>query len=42
MEIKIITVGSLKSSFLEPAIEEFKKRLNRYCSLEIVELKDEK
>ncbi|MFW5686830.1 MAG: 23S rRNA (pseudouridine(1915)-N(3))-methyltransferase RlmH [Halanaerobium sp.] len=42
MEIKIITVGSLKSSFLEPAIEEFKKRLSRYCSLEIVELKDEK
>jgi len=41
IEIKIITVGSLKSSFLEPGIEEFKKRLSRYCDLEITELKDE-
>jgi 23S rRNA (pseudouridine1915-N3)-methyltransferase len=41
MEINIITVGSLKSSFLEPGIEEFKKRLSRYCNLNIVEVKDE-
>lgn len=41
IEIKIITVGSLKSSFLEPGIEEFKKRLSRYCDLNIIELKDE-
>lgn len=41
IEINIITVGSLKSSFLEPGIEEFKKRLSRYCNLNIIELKDE-
>jgi 23S rRNA (pseudouridine1915-N3)-methyltransferase len=41
IEINIITVGSLKSSFLEPGIEEFKKRLSRYCDLNIIELKDE-
>ena len=41
IEINIITVGSLKSSFLEPGIEEFKKRLSRYCDLNIFELKDE-
>lgn len=41
MDINIITVGSLKSSFLEPGIEEFKKRLSRYCSLNIIEIKDE-
>ncbi|MFN2341648.1 MAG: 23S rRNA (pseudouridine(1915)-N(3))-methyltransferase RlmH [Halanaerobium sp.] len=41
MEINIITVGSLKSSFLEPGIEEFKKRLSRYCNLKIVEVEDQ-
>ncbi len=41
IEINIITVGSLKSSFLEPGIKEFKKRLSRYCDLKIIELKDE-
>jgi len=41
VEINIITVGNLKSSFLEPGIEEFKKRLSRYCNLNIIELKDE-
>ena len=41
MDINIITVGSLKSDFLEPGIEEFKKRLSRYCTLNIIELKDE-
>ena len=41
MNINIIAVGSLRSSFLEPGIEEFKKRLNRYCTLDIIEVKDE-
>ena len=41
MDINIITVGSLKSSFLEPGIEEFKKRLSRYCNLNIIEIQDE-
>ncbi len=41
MEINIINVGSLKASFLEAGIEEFKKRLSRYCNLNIIEIKDE-
>ena len=41
MYINIINVGSLKSSFLEPGIEEFKKRLSRYCNLNIIEVTDE-
>jgi 23S rRNA (pseudouridine1915-N3)-methyltransferase len=41
MNINLITVGSLKSSFLEPGIQEFKKRLSRYCDLNIIEVKDE-
>lgn len=41
MDINIITVGSLKSCFLEPGIEEFKKRLSRYCNLNIIEVTDE-
>lgn len=41
MNINIITVGSLKSSFLEPGIQEFKKRLSRYCDLNIIEIKAE-
>ena len=41
MNINIMTVGSLKSSFLEPGIEEFTKRLGRYCDLNIIEIADE-
>jgi len=41
MDINLITVGSLKSPFLEPGIQEFKKRLSRYCNLNIIEISDE-
>lgn len=39
--IKIITVGSLKETYLKEAIEEYKKRIHKYTNLEIIELKDE-
>ncbi len=39
--IKIITVGSIKESFLREAIEEYKKRISKYTSIEIIEVKDE-
>lgn len=42
MEINIITVGSLKSAFLEPGINEFKKRLQNYCKLNFFEVAAEK
>lgn len=41
MDINIITVGNLSSSFLKPGIREFKKRLGRYCNLEITEIEAE-
>jgi 23S rRNA (pseudouridine1915-N3)-methyltransferase len=39
--IKIITVGQIKENYLKEAIEEYQKRLQKYTSLEIIELKDE-
>lgn len=42
MNITIITVGKLKEKYLKDAIEEYSKRLGRYCKLDIIELTDEK
>lgn len=42
MKISIICVGKIKEKYLALGIEEYKKRLSRYCKLEIVELPDEK
>ena len=39
--IKIITVGKLKERYLIDAVEEYKKRLNKYTKIEIIEVKDE-
>lgn len=42
MKITILTVGKVKERFYRQAIEEFDKRLSRYCKLEIIEVADEK
>ena len=42
MNIRILCVGKLKESYFEDACAEFQKRLSRFCSLEIVEVPDEK
>jgi 23S rRNA (pseudouridine1915-N3)-methyltransferase len=42
MRITIISVGKLKEKYLVLAIDEYSKRLSRYCKLDIVELADEK
>ncbi|NMA94448.1 MAG: 23S rRNA (pseudouridine(1915)-N(3))-methyltransferase RlmH [Clostridiales bacterium] len=42
MNIKIIAVGSIKENYMKKGIEEFRKRLTRYCRLNIIEVKDEK
>lgn len=42
MNITLITVGKLKEKYLKAAIDEYAKRLSRYCKLEIIELQDEK
>lgn len=39
--IKIIAVGSIKEKYLKEAIEEYSKRIRKYTSLEIIEVKDE-
>lgn len=42
MQISILTVGKIKEKFYRDAIEEYAKRLSRYCKLKIVEVDDEK
>lgn len=42
MNIKIVCVGKIKESFYREAIEEYSKRLSRYCNLRIVEVQDER
>ena len=42
MKINIICVGKLKEKFFKDAIDEYSKRLKRFCSLSIIELSDEK
>ena len=42
MKITVIAVGKIKEKYLEDAIGEYAKRLNRYCKLEIIQVADEK
>lgn len=42
MNISIICVGKLKEKYLKAAIEEYSKRLTRYCKLDIIEVSDER
>ncbi len=42
MKIDIIAVGKVKERFYREAIEEFSKRLGKYCRLQILEVADEK
>ncbi len=39
--MKIICVGKVKEKFYKEAIEEYIKRLTKYCKVEIIELPDE-
>ncbi|WP_251860629.1 23S rRNA (pseudouridine(1915)-N(3))-methyltransferase RlmH [Clostridium sp. Marseille-Q2269] len=42
MNISIISVGKIKEKFLKAAIDEYSKRLSKYCKLNIIEVPDEK
>ena len=42
MKITIISVGKIKEKYFVDAINEYSKRLSKYCKLNIVEVKDEK
>ncbi|MBR5473665.1 MAG: 23S rRNA (pseudouridine(1915)-N(3))-methyltransferase RlmH [Clostridia bacterium] len=38
MKVTFITLGKLKEKYLRDAVDEYAKRLSRYCKLEIIEL----
>ena len=42
LHINIICIGKIKETFFKDSIDEYSKRLSKYCSLNIVELPDEK
>lgn len=42
LTINIICIGKIKEQFFKSAIEEYSKRLSKYCKLNILELPDEK
>ena len=42
MNITVVCIGKLKEKYWVSAIEEYSKRLSRYCTLLIDELKEEK
>lgn len=42
LNINIICVGKIKEKYLQDAINEYSKRLSKYCKLNITELPDEK
>ena len=41
IHINIICVGKLKENYLKDAINEYCKRLSKYCKLDIIEIADE-
>lgn len=40
MKINIIAVGKIKEKYLREAIDEYKKRLTKFCSLNIIEINE--
>ena len=42
LTINILSVGKIKEDYLKNAINEYIKRLSKYCKLKIIELQDEK
>lgn len=42
LAINIICIGKVKENYLKDAINEYSKRLSKYCNLKIIELPDEK
>lgn len=41
LNINIVCIGKIKEKYLKDAIEEYSKRLSKYCKLNIVEIPDE-
>jgi 23S rRNA (pseudouridine1915-N3)-methyltransferase len=42
LNINIICVGKLKEEYLKNAIKEYSKRLGKYCSINMIEIPDER
>lgn len=42
LHIDIVCIGKIREKYLKDAIDEYKKRLSKYCILNIIELPDEK
>lgn len=42
LSINIVCVGKIKEDYLKDAIDEYSKRLSKYCNLSIIEIPDEK
>ena len=42
MNVDIICVGKIKEKYLRDAVEEYSKRLSKYCRINIIEVNDEK
>lgn len=42
LSINIICIGKIKETYLKDAINEYSKRLSKYCNLKVIELADEK
>ena len=40
LKINILCVGKIKESYLKDAINEYSKRLSKYCNLSFIELQD--
>jgi len=42
MKISIVAVGKIKEPFFQDGIAEYAKRLRKFCTLELIEVEDEK
>ncbi len=42
LHINLICIGKIKETFFRAAVDEYNKRLSKYCNLNIIELPDEK
>ena len=41
LSVRIICVGKLKEKYLKEGIDEYAKRLSRFCKFEIIEVSEE-
>ena len=41
VKITVISVGKIKDKYLQLGVDEFKKRLGRFCKLDLIDVKDE-